>query len=166
MAKPTVYTAEIHKTFIDALLTGSTIKNAAGVSEIGQQTWWDWQRSVKQGKCTHDGIIALVKEALLIQQKRILANNAIITLAAPKDWRAAAFMLERADSQELHRYKVETARHNAQRAKYEAMIAKARAEGTHVDHVAGVASIVVLPPLEPDTAAATNHLATEPGAPK
>jgi hypothetical protein len=57
-----------------------------------------------------------------------------IRLASKKDWRAAAFLME-------HRSGDPKARHDEKRARYEAEIARNRANGTHVENVRNVTEL-------------------------
>ena len=59
---------------------------------------------------------------------------ATVRVASKKDWKAAAFLLQ-------HRIGSPKARHDTRRARYEAEIAKHRAEGTHVERIATVTNM-------------------------
>lgn len=114
---------------LESLRKGSTFREAAGSAGIPWSTWMGWCRSVREGTCADPDVAALVREAQVEYDAASVGLRDNVTKAAAKDWRAAAWQLE-------HRQGDPKARHDAKRARYEAEIAKHRAEGTHVERVA------------------------------
>lgn len=116
---------------LQALGAGSTYRDAAQAAGIPWRTWCDWTRVVRDGRCSDPDVESLVTEARSTYAKATNAITAQVRLASAKDWRAAAFLLD-------HRRGNPKARHDTRRARFEAEIAKHRAEGTHVENVRNV----------------------------
>lgn len=116
---------------IEALTAGATYRDACGKVGIPWQTWCRWCREVRDGVCEDPDVTELVTEARRSYAGASVGLVATVRVASKKDWKAAAFLLQ-------HRIGSPKARHDARRARYEAEIAKHRAEGTHVERIATV----------------------------
>ena len=114
---------------INALLAGNTYRDACEAAGIPWSTWRDWSRQHREGGHPDPDVDALIAEARIAYAKASTAITAQVRIAGAKDWRASAFLLQ-------HRQGDPKARHDTRRARYEAEIARARADGTHVDRVA------------------------------
>ena len=114
---------------INALLAGNTYRDACEAAGIPWSTWRDWSRQHREGGHPDPDVDSLIAEARIAYAKASTAITAQVRIAGAKDWRASAFLLQ-------HRQGDPKARHDTRRARYEAEIARARADGTHVDRVA------------------------------
>lgn len=124
-------TVEKRDRMLSALRRGALYRDAAEAAGIPWRTWMDWSKSVREGTCTSDDVIDLVERAREAYASTNVSLSGSITEAATDDWRAAAWQLE-------HRQGDPKARHDAKRARWEAEVAKNRAEGTHVENVRNV----------------------------
>ena len=120
---------EMRATMLDALSHGSTYRSACGAAGIPWSTWMDWSRDVRNGSCDDPDVEALVIDARKAFEAANVALATSIHVATADDWKAAAWLLQ-------HRQGDPKARHDEKRARYEAEVARARADGTHVDRVA------------------------------
>ena len=116
------------RTLLDALKSGSTYRAACGAAGISWPTWMRWSREVRAGECADPDVEALVTDARTTYEAANVALAASINLAGVEDWKAAAWLLD-------HRGGDPKRRHDEKRARYEAEIARNRAEGTHVETV-------------------------------
>ena len=116
---------------LNALLAGSTYRDATAAAGIPWRTWCQWSRAVREETCPDPDVEALVIEARAAYAKASNAITAQVRIAGAKDWRAAAFLLD-------HRRGDPKARHDAKRARWEAEVAEHRAKGTHVENVRNV----------------------------
>jgi len=117
-----------HRGMIELIRNGSTIRAAAGAVGISERTWHRWRAAAQAGECTDADVAALVTDAMEAYDAATADLHAKVVAAAAEDWKAAAWALE-------HRRGDPKVIHDTKRARYEADVAKARAEGTHVDRV-------------------------------
>lgn len=111
---------------LDALKTGSTYRAACGAAGIPWQTWMQWSRMVRDDECADPDVESLVRDARKTYEAASVALAATVHVAGVDDWKAAAWLLD-------HRQGDPKARHDAKRARYEAEVAKHRADGSHVE---------------------------------
>ena len=134
MPRLVAFRAEMRRALLDALHAGSTYRDACVAAGIPWGTWMKWRRAFKaQGEHPDPDVTGLI---LAAEQAYARATNSItaqVRVAAAKDWRAAAFLLE-------HRRTQTKSRHDDKRARYEAEIAAKRAKGEHTEQVAVDAS--------------------------
>jgi hypothetical protein len=115
---------------LNALLSGSTYRDACEAAGIPWRTWCDWSKVWRaEGSHPDSDIDALITDARVAYAKASNAITAQVRIAGGKDWRAAAFLLE-------HRRGDPKARHDEKRARWEAEVARNRAKGDHVERVA------------------------------
>ena len=129
MPRPVAFRKTMREAIINALLAGNTYRDACEAAGIPWSTWRDWSRQHREGGHPDPDVDALIAEARVAYAKASTAITAQVRIAGAKDWRASAFLLQ-------HRQGDPKARHDTRRARYEAEIARARADGTHVDRVA------------------------------
>ena len=129
MPRPVAFRRTMREAIINALLAGNTYRDACEAAGIPWSTWRDWSRQHREGGHPDPDVDALIAEARIAYAKASTAITAQVRIAGAKDWRASAFLLQ-------HRQGDPKARHDTRRARYEAEIARARADGTHVDRVA------------------------------
>ena len=129
MPRPVAFRKTMREAIINALLAGNTYRDACESAGIPWSTWRDWSRQHREGGHPDPDVDALIAEARIAYAKASTAITAQVRIAGAKDWRASAFLLQ-------HRQGDPKARHDTRRARYEAEIARARADGTHVDRVA------------------------------
>ncbi len=129
MPRPVAFRAAMRAAIINALLAGNTYRDACEAAGIPWSTWRDWSRQHREGGHPDPDVDSLIAEARIAYAKASTAITAQVRIAGAKDWRASAFLLQ-------HRQGDPKARHDTRRARYEAEIARARADGTHVDRVA------------------------------
>ncbi len=129
MPRPVAFRKTMREAIINALLAGNTYRDACEAAGIPWSTWRDWSRQHREGGHPDPDVDALIAEARIAYAKASTAITAQVRIAGAKDWRASAFLLQ-------HRQGDPKARHDTRRARYEAEIARARADGTHVDRVA------------------------------
>jgi hypothetical protein len=134
MPRPVAFRAEMRRAVLDALHAGSTYRDACVAAGIPWSTWMKWRRVFKaKGEHPDPDVTGLILEA---EQAYARATNSItaqVRVAASKDWRAAAFLLD-------HRRGDPKARHDERRARWEAEVAAKRAKGEHREQVAVDAS--------------------------
>jgi len=128
MTRPIALRPEQHRPLIDALTAGATYRDAVGSVGIPWPTWCSWTKAVREGKPVDPKILALVTQARAAYHKATTVITAQVRVAAAKDWRAAAFLLD-------HRRGAPKAKHDEKRARWEAEIAESRAKGTHTEKV-------------------------------
>ena len=134
MPRPIAYKPAMRQAVLDALHAGSTYRDACVASGIPWRTWMDWRRAYREKGEHHDPDV----NALLVEAERAYARatnsiTAQVRVAAAKDWRAAAFLLD-------HRRGDPKAKHDARRARWEAEVAAKRAAGEHREQVSVDAS--------------------------
>ena len=134
MPRPVAFKPEMRRAVLDALHAGSTYRDACVAAGIPWSTWMKWRRTFKaKGEHPDPDVTGLIHEA---EQAYARATNSItaqVRVAASKDWRAAAFLLD-------HRRGDPKARHDERRARWEAEVAAKRAKGEHREQVAVDAS--------------------------
>lgn len=134
MPRPVAFKPEMRRAVLDALHAGSTYRDACVAAGIPWSTWMKWRRAFKaKGEHPDPDVTGLILEA---EQAYARATNSItaqVRVAAAKDWRAAAFLLD-------HRRGDPKARHDERRARWEAEVAAKRAKGEHKEQVAVDAS--------------------------
>jgi hypothetical protein len=93
MARPTKLTAEVEERLVDAISVGATYKDACACAGISYQTFLNWQkRAEREDDERFVGFLDRIKRA---QGQAALVLLAQIKEAAKRDWRAAAWSLER-----------------------------------------------------------------------
>lgn len=127
-------TPERRDKLLNALRAGALYRDAAGAAGIPWSTWTDWCREVKAERCNDPDVVALVEAAREAYAATNVGLAASVAKASRKDWRAAAWLAE-------HRQGDPKARHDEKRARWEAEVAKRRAEGTHVETVRHVGEL-------------------------
>lgn len=94
MGRPTKLTPEVQDRIIQALKAGNYVETAAEYAGIGKTTFYRW---MARGEQASRGIYREFRDAVMRARAEAEARNvAIIQKAAPDDWRAAAWWLERA----------------------------------------------------------------------
>lgn len=94
MGRPTKLTTEVQDRIIQALKAGNYIETAAEYAGIGKTTFYRW---MEQGEQASQGIYREFRDAVMRARAEAEARSvALIQKAAPDDWRAAAWWLERA----------------------------------------------------------------------
>lgn len=94
MGRPTKLTPEVQDRIIQALKAGNYVETAVEYAGIGKTTFYRW---MEQGAKASRGIYREFRDAVMRARAEAEARNvAIIQQAAPDDWRAAAWWLERA----------------------------------------------------------------------
>ena len=94
MGRPTKLSPEVQDRIIQALKAGNYVETAAEYAGIGKTTFYRW---MAQGDQESRGIYREFRDAVMRARAEAEARNvAIIQKAAPDDWRAAAWWLERA----------------------------------------------------------------------
>ena len=93
MARPTKLTPEVQELIVDGINAGLTFRLTCARAGVNPSTFYRW---LDQGEAAKTGRYREFCEAV----ERAKADSALrlvsqITLQAPTDWRAAAFMLER-----------------------------------------------------------------------
>ena len=129
MPRPVAFRAEMRRAMLDALHAGSTYRDACVAAGIPWATWMKWRRVFRaQGEHPDPDVTGLIHEAERAYARATNSITAQVRVAAAKDWRAAAFLLE-------HRRTQTKAQHDDKRARYEAEIAAKRAKGEHTEQV-------------------------------
>lgn len=84
------------KRLCDALLAGNTTQIACALAGLGETTFYRWMKEAEDAPKGHPlrQFRESIKRAIAEARHR---NMMIIQKAAPKDWRAAAWFLERSD---------------------------------------------------------------------
>ena len=105
MARPTKLTAEVEERLVHAISVGATYKDACTCAGISFQTFLNWkkraQRAVEQvgerdGEPeTADPFVEFFDHIKKAQGEAAVGWLAMIGKAARRDWKAAAWMLER-----------------------------------------------------------------------
>jgi len=91
--KPTIFTPEISAKIVQALRVGNYIETAAAWAGIGRQTLFDWLRRGRgESSGMYHDFVKDCEEALAASEVRDLG---LIAQAAPSQWQAAAWRLER-----------------------------------------------------------------------
>ena len=93
MARPTKLTPEVHEAIVDGINAGLTFRLSCARAGVTPATFYNW---LKKGEVAQSGALMEFFNAV----ERAKADSALrlisqITLQAPTDWRAAAFILER-----------------------------------------------------------------------
>ena len=93
MARPTKLTPEVHEAIVDGINAGLTFRLSCARAGVTSATFYNW---LEKGKVAQSGALMEFFNAV----ERAKADSALrlisqITLQAPADWRAAAFILER-----------------------------------------------------------------------
>lgn len=92
--RPTSLTPQTQTVITEALTKGMTLKRALEVAGIAESTYWAWQRRAREGEEPFCSFAEAVTHARAKCQEELLD---LIQIAAiePKNWRAAAWILER-----------------------------------------------------------------------
>lgn len=94
MGRPSKLTPERQKRIVDAIRAGNYVETAAEYAGIGKTTFYRW---MEQGEQASHGIYREFRDAVMRARAEAEARSvALIQKAAPDDWRAAAWWLERA----------------------------------------------------------------------
>ena len=88
MARPTKLTPEVHEAIVDGINAGLTFRLSCARAGVTPATFYNW---LEKGKVAQSGALMEFFNAV----ERALRLISQITLQAPADWRAAAFILER-----------------------------------------------------------------------
>jgi transposase len=104
-ARPTRFSdPEVRKRFLTAMRAGATYKHACRYARIDFKTWQSWKANAKTANPDPE-IVAFLEEVELAQAEGDMVLLANIRQAAqdPKNWTAAAWMLERRHPEEYGR---------------------------------------------------------------
>ena len=93
MARPTKLTPEVHEAIVDGINAGLTYRLSCARAGVTPATFYKW---LEKGEGAQSGALMEFFDAV----ERAKSDSALrlvsqITLQAPTDWRAAAFILER-----------------------------------------------------------------------
>lgn len=97
MGRQLLLNPERHRHIVNFIKGGSTIVNACRAVGISQEAFFTWMRHGKAGKEEYAAFFRDVEEAKARARFRL---ERVIIEAAPEDWRAAAWMLERQHPEE------------------------------------------------------------------
>lgn len=97
MGRQLLLNPERHRHIVNFIKGGSTIINACRAVGISQEAFFTWMRHGKAGKEEYVAFFRDVEEAKALARFRL---ERVIVEAAPDDWRAAAWMLERQHPEE------------------------------------------------------------------
>ena len=93
MGRPSKLTPQVQELIVDGITAGLTYRLSCERAGIFPSTFYAWiERGERQAKGRYQDFAEAVARAKSDSALRLVSQ---ITLAAPKDWRAAAFMLER-----------------------------------------------------------------------
>lgn len=141
MPRATAFRAS-HRGIIEKLLASATYRDACAAVGIPWQTWMEWCRAVKEGRCNDPDVEALVNDARQAYGAASVGLMAQVKIASAKDWKAAAWLLD-------HRRGDPKAASDARRARHEAAAASDRSgQGTTAD-VVYVPAVLATPRTEP-----------------
>lgn len=111
MARKSEYTSEKHRLFIDALSIGSSLREACDYAGIKWRTWCSWkQRVLTEGDQFHPDVVTLVEEHEQAMERGRAALLAQLRQHSKKEWRAAAYLVDRRDEARERALRVKTAR--------------------------------------------------------
>lgn len=134
MAKPTEYTVQKHKLFIDALSIGSSLREACDYAGIKWRTWCSWkQRVLTEGDQFHPGVVTLVEEHEQAMERGRAALLAQLRQHSKKEWRAAAYLVDRRDEARERAIRVKTARVRLDKERAELELARLKIAAGGVD---------------------------------
>jgi transposase len=98
VARPTRLTDEVQERLVQLIEAGNTATVAAVSLGIGESTYYEWMR---RGRKEKRGQFRRFYNAVKVARARgEIRLNSLLSLAAEKDWRAAAFYLERRNPKE------------------------------------------------------------------
>lgn len=129
MAPPVAFRNEMRPKILKALAGASTYRDACAVAGIPWATWKSWTKQHLEGGHTDPDVDALIRDARKAYSEATNKITEQVRVAAAKDWKAAAFLLQ-------HRVGDPKRIHDERRARWEAEIAAKRAKGEHVEKVA------------------------------
>lgn len=86
------FTPEIQESVVDGLTRGLTRRNVSDTLGLGKNTIGRW---IKRGLEGDDGFVAFSERCVQAEKQAQGALIDMITHQGPKDWRAAAWLLER-----------------------------------------------------------------------
>ena len=93
MARPVKLTEDLQNKIVSILEKGNYVETACALAGISKQTFYNWRNrgnTQKSGK--YRGFLDAVEKAIATAE---IADLKIIDQAAQKNWRAAAWLLER-----------------------------------------------------------------------
>ncbi len=92
VGRPTDCTPEVTGRVCEGIAQGLSIRAACSIADIHETSYFDWMRRGAEGEEPFAKFLHAVKKARTVCEVDLVA---IIRDAAPKDWRAAGWMLER-----------------------------------------------------------------------
>ena len=142
MARKSEYTSEKHRLFIDALSIGSSLREACDYANIKWRTWCSWkQRVLTEDDQFHPGVTALVEEHEQAMERGRAALLAQLRQHSKKEWRAAAYLVDRRDEAQERALRVKIARVQLDKEKAELELARLKIKAGGVErHELSIAS--------------------------
>lgn len=92
VGRPSLLTDEVQEKIVAVVKGGSLLETAAAVAGIGRRTVYEWLEQGAAGKEPYAAFAAAVHQAKAEGESR---NVMLIARAGAKDWRAAAWLLQR-----------------------------------------------------------------------
>ena len=92
MGRQLLLNPDRHKRIVNFIKGGTTITNACAAVGISQEAFFTWMRHGRSGRRRYAAFFKDIEEAKAMARLRL---ERVIIEAAPEDWRAAAWMLER-----------------------------------------------------------------------
>ena len=123
MAKKTEYTVKKHQLFLDALSIGSSLREACDYAGLRWRTWCEWKARILADDRFHPGVADLVDEHEQAMERGRAALLAQLRKHSAKDWRAAAYLVDRRDGMTERAIRIATARAKLEREKAELQLA-------------------------------------------
>lgn len=158
MVRKAEYTGDKHKLFLDALSIGSSLREACDYAGIKWSTWSDWRRRVVvEGDRFNEGIAQLVDEHVQAMERGRAALLAQLRKHSAKDWRAAAYLVDRRDGRTERALRIATARARLEREQAEIELARLKIAAGGVEQHAVALTVS-------DAAAAAAELFGSPSA--
>lgn len=133
MAKKTEYTARKHQLFLDALSIGSSLREACDYAGLHWRTWCEWKARILADDRFHPGVADLVDEHEQAMERGRAALLAQLRKHSAKDWRAAAYLVDRRDGMTERAIRIATARAKLEREKAELQLVALKIAAGGVD---------------------------------
>lgn len=92
VGRPSLLTPEVHEKIVAVVKGGSLLETAAAVAGVGRRTVYDWLEQGAAGVEPYAVFATAVAQAKAEGESR---NVMLIARAGAKDWRAAAWLLQR-----------------------------------------------------------------------